>query len=243
MIHIRGLSAEYEAHYRAFLADASSAARPGRPWTIFWPMIGHRYGGDLLVVGRAPNGWTVRWDATQERSVEAIAAVTTETRHTSEGDGEDPMDWITWSDGVRNRYNTNTSAFWRVARRIRAGLMGEADDWPRDLAWSDLAKIAPWGGGNPSGRALRVQRDLCPALFVREIDEIAPTRVLVMTGRGWFEPFAAALGLAVNWSDGPVEGVADEPGRRWVVLPHPMTRPEGPLVDAALSTFADTRSG
>jgi len=55
MIHIRGLSAEYEAHYRAFLANASSAARPGRLWMISWPMISHRYGGDLLVVGRAPN--------------------------------------------------------------------------------------------------------------------------------------------------------------------------------------------
>jgi hypothetical protein len=62
----------------------------------------------------------------------------TEQRH-----DDDPMDWITKADGVRNLYDTNTSAFWRVARRVRSGLLGDAEGWPRDLAWSDLAKIAP----------------------------------------------------------------------------------------------------
>lgn len=241
MTPIRGLSPEYEAHYHVFLAGAASAARPGRPWTIFWPMIGHRYAGSLLVVGRAPNGWTVRWDAAEERSADAIAAATAATRQASEGDGADPMDWITSSDGTRNPYNTNNSAFWRVARRVRAGLLGDADDWPRDLAWTDLAKIAPWGGGNPGGRALRVQQELGPTLLVREIAEIAPTRVLVMAGRDWFEPFATALGLAVDWREGAVEGVADELGRRWVITPHPMTRPEGPIVEGALSAFTAGR--
>lgn len=201
-------------------------------------MIGHGYAGDLLVVGRAPNGWSVRWDADQERSEEAIADAAAAARLASEGDGSDPMDWITWSDGVNTRYNTNDSAFWRVSGRVQAGLIGSASDWPRDLAWTNLAKIAPWGGGNPTGPALRIQRDLGPALFAAEVAEMAPRRVLVMAGHSWFEPFAAALGLAVEWRDGPVEGVASEAGRQWVVIPHPMTRPETPLVEAALAAFS-----
>lgn len=233
----RKLSSEYRARYESFLAGAVEAGRPGRPWTIFWPMIGHRYAGDLLVIGRAPNGWTVRWDPVEEGSKAAIAAAVAETRRASEGDGTDPMDWITWSDGVRNRYNTKTSAFWRVARRVRAGLIGDADDWPRDLAWTDLAKIAPWGGGNPTGRAFRVQQDLGPALLAREVEEMAPARVLVMTGRDWFEPFADSLGLALTSGERAVEGVANEPGRRWVVIPHPMTRPENPLVMDSVLAF------
>lgn len=239
MTPTRELSPDYGVRYRAFLAGAAEASRPGRPWTIFWPMIGHRYARDLLVVGRAPNGWTVRWDGAVERSDAAIAIAVEAVRRASEGDGADPMDWITWSDGIRNPYNTNTSAFWRVARGVRAGLLGAADDWPRDLAWTNLAKIAPWGGGNPAGRALRVQRDLGPALFAREIEELGPLRVLVMSGRDWFEPFASALGLAVAWSDGAVEGVADQAGRRWVVTPHPMTRPEHPIVAGAIGAFAE----
>ena len=242
MDHVRRLSADYDDHYRAFLAGSASAACPGRPWTVFWPMIGHRYAGDLLVAGRAPNGWSVRWDATKASSDEAIAAIAGETRHNSEGDGADPMDWITWADGIRHRYNTNDSAFWRVAKRVRAGLMGDADDWPRDLAWSNLAKIAPWGGGNPGGRLLRVQRENGPALFAREIVEMDPIRILVMTGRSWFEPFAAALGLEVDWRDGSVVGVAADGGRRWVITPHPMTRPEDPIVEEALAAFAATRT-
>lgn len=237
MTQPRRLSAEYEARYRSFLEAAATAARPNRPWTIFWPMVGHRFAGDLLVVGRAPNGWSVQWDAAADGSPDGIAEAATQTRRASEGDGSDPMDWITWSDGIRTRYNTNDSAFWRVSRRVRAGLIGEAEDWPRDLAWTDLAKIAPWGGGNPAGQALRMQREHAPALFAREVEEIAPTRVLVMAGRWWFEPFAAPLGLSVDWREGPVEGVADEPRRRWVVLPHPMTRAETPLMEAALAAF------
>lgn len=231
------LSRDYEAAYRRFLTAAVAVARPDRPWTVFWPMIGYRYAGQLLVVGRAPNGWSVEWDAAAARSPDGIDTAAAEARRASEGDGPDPMDWVTWSDGVRTPYNTNDSAFWRVSRRVRAGLLGDAVDWPRDLAWTDLAKIAPWGGGNPGGRALRVQRDHAPALFAREVEEIAPARVLVMAGRWWFEPFAAALGLTVEWREGAVEGVADQPGRRWVVLPHPMTRAETPLVDGALAAF------
>jgi hypothetical protein len=202
-------------------------------------MIGHRYAGDLLVVGRSLNGGSVRWYASQAHDDHAIAAVAAETRQASEGYGPDPMDWITWSDGVRNHYNTNNSAFWRVAKRVRAGLLGEADDWPRDLAWTNLAKIAPWGGGNPGSRTLGVQREHGPTLFAREVAELRPARVLVLTGRWWFEPFASELGLAMDWGSGPVEGIADESGRRWVVLPHPMTRAETPLVEGALRAFAD----
>ena len=49
--------------------------------------------------------------------------------------------------------------------------------------------------------------------------------------------FAAPLNLTVDWRDDAIEGVADESERRWVVLPHPMTRPETPLVEGALAAF------
>ena len=185
MTRSRRPSAEYEASYRSFLRARGDRGSPRSPRTIFWPIVGHRLAGDLLVVGRAPNGWSVEWDATVDTSHDAIADAAAERRRASEGDGSDPMDWITWSEGIRTRYSTDDSAFWRVSRRVRAGLIGESEDWPRDLAWTDLAKIAPWGGGNPTGRALQVQREHAPALFAREVAEIAPARVLVMAGRWW----------------------------------------------------------
>jgi hypothetical protein len=238
MTQMRSLSSDYEALYRVFLSGVATTARPGREWTVFWPMIGHRYQNDLLIVGRAVNGWPVRWNANEQVSVEEIAALVAAARHQSEGDGTDPMDWVTWFDGHRTEYSTRSSAFWRVARRVRNGLLGESDDWPRSLAWTNLVKVAPWGHGNPGGKTLDIQRELGPELFVREIAELKPRRILVMAGRWWFEPFATALGLAVDWRDGIVEGVADGPEQRWVILPHPMTRPEGPLVENALAAFA-----
>ncbi len=234
------LSSEYETRYRAFLSGVAGTARPGRVWTVFWPMIGHGYDRELLIVGRALNGGSVRWDANEQVSVEEIATLAAAARHASEGDGSDPMDWITRFDGNRTSYSTRSSAFWRVARRVRNGLLGESDDWPSALAWTNLVKVAPWGHGNPGGKALDIQRELGPALLGREIAELKPRRILVMAGRWWFEPFAAALDLSVDWRDGVVEGVADGPEQRWVILPHPMTRREDPLVDDALAAFAST---
>jgi len=200
-------------------------------------MIGHRYDRELLIVGRALNGGPIRWSASERVSAEEIAALSAAARHQSEGDGDDPMDWVTWFDGTRTEYSTRGSAFRRVAHRVRNGLLGKSADWPRDLAWTNLAKVALWGHGNPGGKTLSVQRELGPALFACEIAELQPCRILVMAGRWWFEPFAAALNLVVDWREGVVDGVADCPDQRWVILPHPMTRPEGPLVKGALEAF------
>jgi len=64
-----------------------------------------------------------------------------------------------------------------------------------------------------------------PFLLAREIVELNPSRVLVLTGRWWFEPFAERLGLAVDWGAGLVEGVADDGSCRWVIAPHPQGKP------------------
>src|ERR1022692_1334861 len=160
-------------------ARSCTGSTTGRDWTIFWPMIGHRYDQELLIVGRAVNGWSVRWNANEQVSVEEIATLAATARHQSEGDGADPMDWVTWFDGDRTEYSTRSSAFWRVARRVCEGLLGESDDWPSALAWTNLVKVTPWGHGNPGGKTLSVERELGPALFAREIAELQPRRILV----------------------------------------------------------------
>jgi hypothetical protein len=108
--------------------------------------------------------------------------------------------------------------------------------WSSRLAWSNLAKLAPAEGGNPGGPLLEVQRELGPGLIDREVHELRPRRVLVLTGRSWFEPFARGTGLEVEWRDGLVQGVVRERARTWVIAGHPQGKPR-PILDEVIAAF------
>ena len=148
-----------------------------------------------------------------------------------------PMGWVTGMWGNRAGYSTARSAFWRFVRRVLAHIDPDSasdPSWSSRLAWTNLAKLAPWGGGNPGGALLDVQRRLGPELLGLEVAELRPEVVLVLTGRCWFEPFAEHLGLDVEWKKGLLEGVGDEDGgRRWIIAPHPQGKPRA-LVDEVL---------
>jgi hypothetical protein len=106
--------------------------------------------------------------------------------------------------GRPDGYNSNRSAFWQTPRHLpRLQLGNEPRDWASVLAWSNLAKLAPESGGNPSKSLYDLQVQYGPDLVRQEILELTPRRVLVMTGRGWFAPFAERIGLDVAWREGP----------------------------------------
>lgn len=205
-------------------AVAAIRTRLREPLVVFWPRVGRFYDGDLLVVGRAVNGWIDLWRTNDGRSAPQVAAL---ARHTAEGTVNGcPMGWVMdrWKSRTAG-YNAGSSQFWQVVRAVALeGRPNWVSDWPSHLAWTNLAKVAPLEGGNPGGRLLATQRDMGPQLLAQEVAELSPRRVVALTGRWWFEPFAQHLGLDVRWRDGLVQGVADRGGCRWVVAVHPMTR-------------------
>lgn len=229
------LSSAYEDRYIELLARVAASSRiHPRELALFWPKVGASYVGDLLVIGRAVNGWIDRWDLDEPSDPRALAAM---ARATAEGTvNGDQLGWIL--DRWKRRdggYDTATSQYWQSVREVTLEGHPEREaNWPTHIAWTNLGKLAPWAGGNPGSRLLAIQRELCPALLRREVDELAPRLVVVLTGRWWFEPFAETLGLAVDWRDGLVEGVAEESGRRWVVAVHPMTRSPHAVARAVL---------
>jgi hypothetical protein len=178
-----------------------------------------------------------RWTPGETPDPTALAAT---ARATSEGDGSvDQMGWVldSWGRG-RGNYSTSRSQFWKTVRQVTLdGHQEREHDWPSHIAWTNLAKVAPWAGGNPGSRVLSLQRRDGISMLGREVDELAPRRVVAFTGRWWFEPFAAGLGLVVHWRDGLVEGVADQPTRRWVVAVHPMTRSPTAVADKVIRAF------
>jgi hypothetical protein len=57
------LSRSYGSTYRRLLESVAATPRIRPPETsLFWPKVGRAYDGELLLVGRAVNGWIDRWD-------------------------------------------------------------------------------------------------------------------------------------------------------------------------------------
>lgn len=232
------LTSAYGATYRRLIESVAATPRIRPPETsLFWPKVGRKYEGDLLLVGRAVNGWIDRWDVDEPTDLDALLAA---ARATAEADVDGcPMGWVLerWKrrdDG----YDSSRSQFWATAREIVTSEHPEwQGDWPSHLAWSNLAKISRWTKGNPSSRLRRAQLEVAAEALALEVEELAPRRVLVLAGKDWFDPYADRLGLDVEWRQGLVEGVANDGLRRWVIAVHPMTRSPTAVAQAALNAF------
>jgi hypothetical protein len=147
------------------------------------------------------------------------------------------MAWVTDLWGATTGYNTRRSAFWRAMRRISSG-DDPAPDWPGRLAWTNLYKVSPAAGWNPGGDLQRAQRPLTLQLLLLELAELAPRRVLALTGN-WIGPFVDGLGLKLEARSGLVEFVGHGSGRAWVVAKHPMGKPGDLFVREVRRAFAD----
>jgi hypothetical protein len=93
----------------------------------------------------------------------------------------------------------------------------------REIAWSNLAKVAP-SKGNPWGPLIEGQWKLGGRLLRREVRELDPELVLVISGRGYTGPFLWHGGIEPTWSkDGArqFDGLLD--GHRWLIVNHPGT--------------------
>lgn len=205
--------------------------RPQPKLTLFAPCVGNRYDGELMVIGRAVNGWDAGdFDLADMRTPEGRAAIS----GAPTWDGC-PLRWVSdhWGVNEEDVYNPAKSAFWRVIKRVTAGIGIDGDDWSSYLAWTNLYKVAPAAGGNPGGRLCRVQRPACIDLLQWELKTCKPKRVLVLTGWNWFGEMAEGLGFeAEATTDGElVEAMGRIGDARVVVAKHPQGKPGAEMVD------------
>jgi hypothetical protein len=193
------------------LSSVTQVAAEDVEVTGFLPMIGRVYRGQLMVVGRAVNGWTdgitpktLRDDARRREYAQQVYNSVTENMAT-----KCPMSWVTaywgvtdyWGVTEEKNYNTRRSAYWRVIRAVvsRLNIANVNDDenpWPSHLIWSNLYKIAPAEGGNPNTILCRAQFNGCVQILQWELENYRPRRLLFLTGRTWADPF-----LAKVWND------------------------------------------
>ena len=146
------------------------------------------------------------------------------------------MTWVSECWGSRQGYNTKKSAFWRVTREL-VHRLGIADvgkkDWPSHIAWSNLYKVSPDKGGNPTEALKEAQFPYCAKILAAEIRELKPRRVVFLTGWQWAKRFLGELGVnsSISCAGGLLEASGRLPsGSDFVVLPHPQGKPQKEIV-------------
>ena len=182
--------------------SAAQLTNPDQAVTGFISMQGCLYNNELMVVGRATNGWIEDDPPTPNELTDLVTAknYASTVIKESQGDGSCPMKWVAdkWGrqSGNTKSYNTKKSAFWRVSYNVltELGIVKNDDKtWPSHLVWSNLYKVAPARGGNPSKKLCDIQLDACVRLLQEELSTYRPNRLLLLTGLDWAEPFLKDL--------------------------------------------------
>ena len=179
------------------------------PLTGFSCLRGDLYNNGLLIVGRAVNGWASTWTTDELRDETKVDALVEELYPTT-SPTECPMMWVSdcWGKNDDN-YNTKKSAFWRVGRAVVSDLSGECFDncrWPSSISWSNLYKVSPGSGGNPSEPLADAQLAQCKKILEEEIIWLNPSQILFLTGWGWAQWFLPDLQFANDKNvDAPME--------------------------------------
>jgi hypothetical protein len=205
------LSATYERTYDRLLQllGGKCAALP-TDVCVHWPMHQPTYAGKLLVVGQALNGWMEGGPTCGLADEQTRRSLLAETRLRSES--TTAFDWMRPSERAR--------PFWRLAD-IAMNDLGQSLD---QIAWSNLAKVSPAMGKNPTGEFLWSQHELGGQLLRQEVEELNPELVLVLSARGYTAPFLQGAGFEPAWDRRDAlqfDGVLD--GRRWLIVSHPGT--------------------
>lgn len=160
--------------------------------TGFLPLHGKMYSSRLMVVGRAVNGWHKSVSPAAFKSSQLCEDYSKSLLDPPTERKECPMRWVSDSWKTDTEYNTATSAFWRVIRSMVDELnIADVDsgEWCSHLVWSNLYKISPSKGGNPSSALMRLQFPGCLAMLKQELSIFRPDRVVFMTGVDWVRPF------------------------------------------------------
>jgi hypothetical protein len=200
----------------------------------FSNLKGRKWSHNLMVVGRFMNGYD------EHRPLKEI---------------RDPATWDKYHHDVfRTRFHeahcpvtafhdeVARSQFWDTVREVARGL-GLDEDWASRIAYSNLYKFGP-NRGNPHASLCRAQRPGCLRLLDLEIAQLAPRRILFLTGWNWAEKFLGPEGIAFDVME-PCRGDVDRAGIipassspiHTVVSKHPQGKQRAPLVEEILRAF------
>ncbi len=188
----------------------------------------------ILFIGKAVNGWI-----NEETNIEVLFGDSKDRIFAR----RDQMEWVQNLEGSRNSYNTKKSAFWRTVKQV--SLCYYPTNWYSNVAWSNLCKLAPYTGGNPSNRLYYEQLDACQKILAKEIEVLSP-KVVVMLTSGWEKDFLYNLNdnvhpqseTTVDW-DGNQTKLYQIKGTLFIASPHPQGKPEEKHVETIMKLIGN----
>jgi hypothetical protein len=236
---------EFDSLLRQFPDGALRSSRLGNKYVAFSPVVGDKFErgfGDgvrrLLVIGRAVNGWEsgggdtgdVGW--IRQRMKEQLQRRKVIDRL----EKESSRDWLCFA-----RCMARVSAFWRTARQLLFEMNAGAnlnESWPQYLGWTNLYKISPAAGGNPSDGECRAQFERCNRLLELELTAWSHVPVLVVAGYQWWKDFEGAWAFnGATGSRGFVEFKSAANGHLLIVAKHPERKKQPNYQDELIGAY------
>lgn len=170
---------------------------------------------DFIIYGQAPLGWGTGFSLNQEIDRNKVySSLIYSNKYPFDSD-HTPLDWVNvlwtdraaesftankelkdyYKDHISNRYRAYRSFFWNVCYKLISDYYQfdrSSRNWAKKLLWSNLYKIAP-EDANPSEIEKIAQKSIAAKLIQKEIDEINPKFVIVLTNDSWWKPFRNCL--------------------------------------------------
>ena len=196
--------------------------------TLFTPGIGKEYNNNLMIVGRAVNGWTINFDKNNIREKDTIIEQVSNALVT------DDLQWVIdrWGNGEydeknKTDYNTKKSAFWRLSKHLSEEIIGNNNSVFNKIIWTNLYKVSKSAGGNPSERLADLQLERCNQILRNEIRIYNPKIIIFLTGWSWAKDFLNGIeNVRVNTNTDFVEFAGKLDSSLIIVGKHPQGKPE-----------------
>ena len=162
----------YEALYNTREEIENRCRGKQKQQSIFTCQVGKKYANaeiKFMLIGRCANGWEYFKPSTPGRFAERYVSEFVGEKGAKEG-----FDWIEKKAGKQysGTYNLQRSRFWTYSRSFFEKLTEEQKEqytksriWQDHIVQSDLYKMSPAAGGNPGGKAIELQHDICLALL------------------------------------------------------------------------------
>ncbi len=201
--------------YKELLKKASE----NKELVAFRYLRGEKYeDGDikLLVIGRAINGWSAMfivddaetildlWDKQENGECAYICGHRYSDKNKTELKTEQAkgLEWVkSYIKNGKRLCRTENTPFWSVVRAATQAIHNnklEDGEWTKHIAWTNLAKLAPVNGGNPSKKLRDEQLGSAKSILEKELTILNPTHILVIAksnennepkSDGWIGPF------------------------------------------------------
>ena len=169
---------EYDKILQNLVVSFSQQSKMRNDPALFKYRHGKLYKNGLMICGRAVNGVDSSY---KNSTIEKNLADLFTRVNTSLND----IDWI----------DSSQSRFFNLAKHVALNILCYKNNWYDYIMWTNLMKIAPSNGGNPSDKDWRIQKEACKQLFKMELDYFKPDNLLLITDFNWADEFLQYLGI------------------------------------------------